>query len=56
MLSVGHAMAEAFTHWSATVEAGDQSYISPYCVFGGKSCIGIGFSSSTSVTPVSVIP
>ena len=53
--SLGRAVVQAVGVRSITEDARIQSQVSPCGIFGGQSGTGAGFSSSTSVSPVSVI-
>jgi hypothetical protein len=52
----GRAMAQAVCHRSDTAEAWVRSQIIPCEICGIQSGTGTGFSPSTSVSPVSIIP
>jgi hypothetical protein len=53
---LGRAMAQAVSRRPLTEEARVRSYVRPCEIFGRRSGTGTGFSPSTPVSPVSIIP
>jgi hypothetical protein len=54
--TVGRTMAQAVSYRPLTTEARVRYRVSPCGICGAQSGTGIGFSPSSSVSPVNVIP
>jgi hypothetical protein len=52
----GRAMAQAVSRRSLTAESRIRDGVNPYGLCGGQSGTGTGFSPSSSVSPVNIIP
>jgi hypothetical protein len=55
-LSLGRAMAQAVSRQPLTAETRVRSRVNPYGICGRQSGTGTGFSTSSSVSPVNIIP
>ena len=53
---IGRVMAQAVSCQPLAAEAGAQCKAIPWGICGGQSGTGTGFSQSTSVSPVGIIP
>jgi hypothetical protein len=53
---VGRAMAQTVSRRPPNAEARVRARVSPFGICGGQSDTGTGFSPSSSISPVSIIP